>query len=819
MDSHQKHLWFSFVEIIITISIIVLIAVVSANFYSWTKEKSLNSQNKIHIDALTNSILTYTLQNKTRNLLLPSWNRKFYTENSTFTDNWENSETFWVSGFITNETYPNKDIWDVPVDTKTQQNFWYGIVKNTPEFELAWIIWENGNPLSYVNGNYTAEDAVENLIKEYAGPNFVTSYSSEFFPYNPDEKKLIAKIKDFSWNIEIYRNNAKIYFWNSGELLNFVFIEWDSIIVPQWDYAQIYFSDGSESYLGSNNQKSELTLSKLSYKEKESLITHIQLALKIGTIWTKAPKLEENSEFQIFSQDTTASVRWTVFGVSTENNNTEVIVKRWIVEVKKNINTENFDKLLTDLSTGNTIEQEKIESPFVNDNSEIVVIWEEEWKGISINESKIEQTELKNESIPETVQSYISHNASPLSNNIVPKVLEYKLSDNQVHIELELHESFKYDADIIKIDEEIYLTNNWKDSETLILNENTYFKKIDSDERIKFIDYILTKNSNELEINFWKNTQNWVKNQSKSLILILEKIEYSWTEMVEIETIEDYVTVEENTEITPVAKGDITDESTDTEVKDDTIINNTNWTIYARGDYNQKKYFSIVNADGDKRLREAQRSIITNCALLKILFISGSQCNKKARDFWAQDYDSNYSFVSYDKNIKGVYVDNSKNEDILQYKYDSVLKNSQNMKVSISVRWSDLNRRTWQYTLYSNKYEYIQLDNGNLTYNSKIPWKSSEKLIWTLKVSNMKLKNSDFYSVVLEKEWKNTTLKVEADNLHLLWGNGYQISGNIEHSKVANYFYVWWISEYNFFHNRKKQWNWVIDSIHFYIKD
>jgi hypothetical protein len=103
--------------------------------------------------------------------------------------------------------------------------------------------------------------------------------------------------------------------------------------------------------------------------------------------------------------------------------------------------------------------------------------------------------------------------------------------------------------------------------------------------------------------------------------------------MVEIETIEDYVTVEENTEITPVAKGDITDESTDTEVKDDTIINNTNWTIYARGDYNQKKYFSIVNADGDKRLREAQRSIITNCALLKILFISGSQCNKKARDF------------------------------------------------------------------------------------------------------------------------------------------------------------------------------------------
>jgi hypothetical protein len=40
-----------------------------------------------------------------------------------------------------------------------------------------------------------------------------------------------------------------------------------------------------------------------------NLVTHVQLALSAGTIWNKAPKLEENSEFEIFAGDTKAAVR------------------------------------------------------------------------------------------------------------------------------------------------------------------------------------------------------------------------------------------------------------------------------------------------------------------------------------------------------------------------------------------------------------------------------------------------------------------------------------------------------------------------------
>ena len=817
MTSQKNTAWFSFAEIIITISIIVLFAVVSANFYSGTKEKSLNSQNKVHVDALTNSIMTYTLQNKSQNLILPSWNRKFYTESSTFSDNWEDGETFWVSWFITNETYPNKDLWDVPVDPRTQQNFWYGIVKNSQEFEIAAVIWEAWNPISYVNWNYWAEDAVENLIKEYAGPNFVSSYSNEFLPYNPDEHKLIAKISDYSWNIEIFRNNEKLNFANAQEILDFVFLEWDTIKVPQSDYAQIYFSDWSESYLGSKTQDSDLTLAKLSYKKESTVFTNIQLALKIWTIWTKAPKLGENSEFQIFSQDTTASVRWTIFWVTADVNNTEILVKSWRVEVKKYVNNPSFENIISDISNEKIIEQKKIESPYVNENSEIIVVWENEWTWISIQQWQTEQTELKTDTVPEVIQSHISHNSSPLSNNILPKILEYKFNDEKIYIELELHESFKYSADILKIDNQIFLNNQWKDQETLIIDENTYFQKIDSQEKIKFIDYIKSKNSRELEISFWKTNTLGIQKQSKSLIIVLEKIEYSWTEMVEVDIIEEFIEIEDedDTDLEVESNQEETDDSDNQQNQD----NSNKWKLYAIWDYNHKEYFSIINADGDKKLRESNRSIIANCKFLNFLKIWGRQCKKKASELWAIKYSNHHSFASFANGEKGVYIDNSKSEDFIKYKTDSKIKTSENIKVSISVLWKDLNRKSGQYSLYSNKNEYIQLDNGKLIYISKIDWKSSEKLVGTLEVSNMKLKNNEFYSVVLEKNWKNVVLKVSWDNLHALGWNWYQISWIVQHSQVSNYFYVWWLSPYNFFHNDHKQWDWVINSIKFYIKD
>jgi hypothetical protein len=47
----------------------------------------------------------------------------------------------------------------------------------------------------------------------------------------------------------------------------------------------------------------------MEFKSDTNLITDVKLALSAGTIWNKAPKLENDSEFEIFAGDTKAAVR------------------------------------------------------------------------------------------------------------------------------------------------------------------------------------------------------------------------------------------------------------------------------------------------------------------------------------------------------------------------------------------------------------------------------------------------------------------------------------------------------------------------------
>jgi hypothetical protein len=40
-------------------------------------------------------------------------------------------------------------------------------------------------------------------VRDYAGPNFVSDNSKDYFPYNPYEKMLIAKITSYSGTVLI----------------------------------------------------------------------------------------------------------------------------------------------------------------------------------------------------------------------------------------------------------------------------------------------------------------------------------------------------------------------------------------------------------------------------------------------------------------------------------------------------------------------------------------------------------------------------------------------------------------------------------------
>jgi hypothetical protein len=47
----------------------------------------------------------------------------------------------------------------------------------------------------------------------------------------------------------------------------------------------------------------------MDYKQEHNLVTDVKLILESGMIWNKAASLDEESEFEIYTTDSTAAVR------------------------------------------------------------------------------------------------------------------------------------------------------------------------------------------------------------------------------------------------------------------------------------------------------------------------------------------------------------------------------------------------------------------------------------------------------------------------------------------------------------------------------
>jgi hypothetical protein len=72
-------------------------------------------------------------------------------------------------------------------------------------------------------------------------------------------------------------------------------------------------SDGSVSTLGDETLESEMVFSNMRFLEDGNLITQVKLALNMGSLWTKAAKLSEKSQFEVYTIDSVAAVRGTIF--------------------------------------------------------------------------------------------------------------------------------------------------------------------------------------------------------------------------------------------------------------------------------------------------------------------------------------------------------------------------------------------------------------------------------------------------------------------------------------------------------------------------
>lgn len=476
--------WFSFVEIIIVITIIILLAVIGVSMNSKYKDSAENTKISADIWSLKNALSLYKEEKKV--LPLPGWNISYYDTSSNYLESW--SWAFWIHWFITQNTLPKSYINYLPIDPRTNQYYGYGKTIDEGFFEIAWVNKTQLEYVSFVEWTYNGENWPLNLIREYNGPSFIYDGSTENFPYNPEERTLTASIWSFSWTVSI---NDTIS--DSDSLLSYTLRTWDTIKVARGWYATIYFSDGSHSTLGDASSDSELYLSDLSYPQENNLITKVKLALNIWVLWTEAVSLNEGSEFEVFTTDTTASVRGTIFWISRDTaGNTNLTVEEGRVKVEKIQNVTSFENLKTRLDEGQTFETEVLDIPWVT------VVSYEAWEQVAYVDGNawsqqsvdISEEKVSSDIVPKKEDS----EDTDISNNVPLEVISIKNNASIFEIKLQLQERLKH-AEYIKI-----IHNENKESEDDATEKERHKKTYVSINKIKDLleDNILTINDGVL---------------------------------------------------------------------------------------------------------------------------------------------------------------------------------------------------------------------------------------------------------------------------------------------------------------------------------
>ncbi|MDQ7009622.1 MAG: FecR domain-containing protein, partial [Candidatus Gracilibacteria bacterium] len=360
---------FTLVEIIIVLSIIMLLGVVAISYQGASNQKSQNTRIIGDVGTLENSILSYLEEKKS--LPEPKGNKNYYNSGSEYS---HETDIFGVHGFATQNLLPKKYLNYLPLDPRTNQYYAYGKTINTNFYEIAGVLNIDGKYTTKLTGNYTGENGPYSLIREYNGPNFISNKSTNSFPYNPEEKLLVAKINYISGTVTINGNSTNI--------LNHILTQGDIIETSNSSTATIFFSDGSQSVLSEN---SKLVLEEMKFKQEDNLLTRIKLSLESGILWTKATNLNsdsEKSDFEVSTQDTTAAVRGTIFGVSYIGS-TSLTVTKGSVEVNQEATTQ-IGTVLTqpDFPINTIIPNNTLTGSTIEEEESIVDIIEKEEKDI-----------------------------------------------------------------------------------------------------------------------------------------------------------------------------------------------------------------------------------------------------------------------------------------------------------------------------------------------------------------------------------------------------------------------------------------------------
>ena len=115
--------WFSIVEIIITVSIIILLWVIAYSSKLWYDEKVTNWKIISDTKSIDNALISYIQENST--LPMPKWNTNYFSVDTSYVHSYDDVDTFWVYGSLTEETLPKKYIQVLPIDPRTNSYYSY----------------------------------------------------------------------------------------------------------------------------------------------------------------------------------------------------------------------------------------------------------------------------------------------------------------------------------------------------------------------------------------------------------------------------------------------------------------------------------------------------------------------------------------------------------------------------------------------------------------------------------------------------------------------------------------------------------------------
>lgn len=727
---------FSFVEIIIAISILALLSVVGTNYYTTQKINTVNTKISTDLGAINNALLA--AQSITQNFVHPSGNTRYYSETTGYMHSTKAEDAYGISGFMTEETLAKQFLDILPLDPRNNQYYAYGLAPSLQQYELSWIIMNGNDPQAYVVGNYEAETWPVNLIKEYNGPNYVNNWSQLFLPYNPDERVMTASIFDYEWVVSI--NNANM---TPEQITNHVLRAGDKIVVEKNWYAEIYFSDGSKTILWENDRDSELTITKMEFKSDTNLITDVKLALSAGTIWNKAPKLENDSEFEIFAGDTKAAVRWTVYWVTKHDGVTNVTVTQGKVDVE-----EVYE-------TGQTEIKETLEVTTQNPESYT--------KGGTAPNKALNM-------VPEIIKKEVKDLTPEFNNSLKAKILAYNKELKTV--ELEVNDIFKT-ADFIVIKTDAGNSNRAKESSWETGATTIDIASFITNDYISF-KFGKRKKSNPADIIYSAETILYPKNA------------VAYTELNSIE-------IEDEDEILE----DFHEEENEKEIENETdnlcalkilllwkkvCIKNTllfpkvsdeKWELVATAPYNYTWDLNLYTEDDT--ILPSQQAIYENSTPLPSQCINGNSNsilspNSSATNWLAganifNNHKKNSFCTNKDNSETGIFIDNSGSnslKDYLKYKeLDSKLRLWENYIVEMDFDWKTL-QSWWGKYLLSNR-------NGPFVY---VMWNTSNDNIFQININGDKktklwsnhsglfLDNKKIYTVYLKRTANISTLYI-----------------------------------------------------------